>query len=104
MLVINSINCILLVTEIKARKINFVMKRLSILGFNCNSDCMWAHSKAEMELVSILEVPEVFVRRKYLAMRKERFFAKTVIEELLLTSPLIFKFSCTRGKVPSTDP
>lgn len=30
---IDSINCILLVTEIKARKINVVTKRLSVLGF-----------------------------------------------------------------------
>lgn len=52
---------------------------------------MWAHSKAEMESVYILEAPELFVRKDSLEMRWEgsdsvlsvRFLS--TVEELVLT-------------------
>lgn len=65
------INCILSVTEIKALQDQLVMERLSILGFYLQLRFHVGAFQDRNVVKSLLEVPEVFVRREYFQIRLE---------------------------------
>lgn len=63
------INCILSVTEIKALQDQLVMERLSIWGFYLQLRFHVGAFQDRNVVKSLLEVPEVFVRREYFQIR-----------------------------------